>query len=103
MTKTEARRKHGLDKKVKMPKDPKIPSSNMQDSMGGRYQHGKDQYKVGPARQGVNQSKGRSVNKNLKTLRNDMPKPTNPKLYARVKAEAKRSSRYGPAHMVLLG
>jgi len=66
MTKTEARRKHGLDSKSKMPKDPKIPSSNKQDSMGGRYQHGKSQYKVGPTRQGVNQVKGRSVNKNLK-------------------------------------
>ena len=66
MTKTEARRKHGLDSKPKIPKDPKTPSSNKQDSMGGRYQHGRSQYKVGPTRQGVNQAKGRSTNKNLK-------------------------------------
>jgi len=62
MNKTEARRKHGLDSKPKIPKDPDIKTKTY--TLGGWKSLGR-QNKVGRARDGINESKGRGVNKNL--------------------------------------
>jgi hypothetical protein len=63
MTKAEARRRYGLDSTPKISKDLSFNTNTY--TLGGWKSLGR-QNRVGQARDGVNESRGRGVNKNLK-------------------------------------